>query len=77
MLDYIHGQCLSYFLSQYNPRSGRRKTRDVVKELLLRDYSPDRVNEFLDLRLASLQVRLVEEFKCPVCRRKTVAVPDR
>jgi hypothetical protein len=62
MLDQIAKLCLSHFLSEFDPKSKKRKTRDVVREVALLCYSPEKVNEFLDLSLAAFQTTLVEEF---------------
>lgn len=62
MLDQIARQCLSHFLCQFDPKSKKRKTIDVVKEVALACYSEEKVNEFLDLGLQKFQTTLVEEF---------------
>jgi len=62
MLDQIAQLCLSHFLCQFDPKSKKRLTRDVVKEVALRIYSPDKVNEFIDYHLTKFQTTLVEEF---------------
>lgn len=62
MLDYLHNQCISYFLSHYDPRSPKKNTKDVVKRFLSSDFSAERVGEFLDIRLPLLKSTLVEEF---------------
>jgi len=62
MLDQINRLCLSYFLCEFNPKSKKRKTRDVVREVALRYYSVEKVDEFIDDGLALLQKTLVEEF---------------
>jgi len=62
MLDQIHRVCLAHFLCRFDPTSKKRKTRDVVREVALECYSPEKVNEFLDERLAIFQRALVDEF---------------
>ena len=62
MLDQIAQLCLSHFLCQFDPKSKKRLTRDVVREVALRDYSSDKVNEFIDNRLTEFQATLVDEF---------------
>jgi hypothetical protein len=62
MLNEMQERCVSYFLCQFDPHSTRKRTREVVERILLRDYSADRVEEFIDLRMADLQSALVDEF---------------
>jgi len=62
MLNQIASLCLSHFLCQFNPKSKKRKTRDVVEEVALRLYSREKVDEFLDSNLPQFQKTLVEEF---------------
>lgn len=62
MLDQIAQLCLSYFLCQFDPKSKKRRTKDIVREVALEVYSPDKVNEFIDYHLAKFQTMLVEEF---------------
>src|SRR5579864_8338860 len=62
MLDQIAQLCLSHFLCQFDPKSKKRLTQDVVREVALEVYSPDKVNEFIDYHLAKFQTTLVEEF---------------
>jgi hypothetical protein len=62
MLDQIAQLCLSYFLCQFDPRSRKRLTRDVVREVALKVYSAEKVNEFVDNHLAKFQTTLVAEF---------------
>jgi hypothetical protein len=61
-VDQIAQLCLSYFLCQFDPKSKKRLTRDVVKEVALRVYSSDKVDEFIDNHLTEFQTTLVEEF---------------
>jgi hypothetical protein len=62
MLDQITQRCLSYFLCTFDPKSKKRKTKDVVREVALRYYSAEMVNEFLAFSLEHFQQLLVEEF---------------
>jgi hypothetical protein len=62
MLDQIEKLCLSHFLCQFNPKSRKRLTSDVVREIALPVYSAEKVNEFIDDRLVKFQQLLVEEF---------------
>jgi len=62
MLDQIAQLCLSHFLCQFDPKSRKRLTQDVVREVALEVYSPDKVNEFIDYHLTKFQATLVEEF---------------
>ena len=62
MLDQIAKLCLAHFLCKFDPKSKKRKTRDVVKEVALPCYSAEKVNEFLDHSLQLFQATLVEEF---------------
>jgi hypothetical protein len=62
MLDQIAQLCLSHFLCQFDPKSKKRLTRDVVREVALSVYSSDKVNEFIDDQLTKFQGALVEEF---------------
>src|SRR5258708_2311769 len=62
MLDEIAQLCLSHFLCQFDPKSKKRLTTDVVKEVALKIYSADKVNEFIDSHLTEFQTTLVEEF---------------
>ena len=62
MLDQIEKLCLSHFLCQFNPKSRKRLTREVVREIALTSFSAEKVNEFVDERLAKFQQTLVEEF---------------
>ncbi len=62
MLDQIAQLCLSHFLCQFDPKSRKRLTEEVVREVALQVYSPEKVNEFIDYRLESFQAKLVEEF---------------
>jgi Restriction endonuclease len=62
MVDPIAQLCLSYFLCEFDPRSKRRLTKEVVKEIALQVYSSERVDEFLDTGLLNFQAMLVEEF---------------
>src|SRR5580692_1894310 len=62
MLDQIAQLCLSHFLCEFDPRSRKRLTRDVVQEVALKVYSVEKVNEFVDNHLAKFQSTLVEEF---------------
>jgi len=62
MLDQIEKLCLSHFLCQFNPKSRKRLTAEVVREIALTSFSAEKVNEFIDERLAKFQQMLVEEF---------------
>jgi len=62
MLDQIAKLCLSHFLSEFNPKTGKRLTEDVVREIARPVFSAEKVNEFVDDRLARFQQTLVEEF---------------
>src|SRR5437762_7913284 len=62
MLDQIAQLCLSHFLCLFDPKSKKRLTRDVVREVALKVYSEDKVNEFIDDHLVKLETTLVEEF---------------
>lgn len=62
MLDQIAKLCLAHFLCRFDPKSKKRKTKDVVRDVALLSYSAERVDEFLDLGLADFQATLVEEF---------------
>ena len=62
MLDQIAKLCLSHFLSEYDPKSPKRKTREVVRKIALTCYAPDKVDEFLDYNLGVFQKTLVDEF---------------
>lgn len=62
MLDQIAQLCLAHFLCQFDPKSKKRLTKDVVRDVALEVYSPEKVNEFIDHHLAKFQATLVEEF---------------
>lgn len=62
MLDLIAKLCLSHFLCEFDPKSTKRKTKDVVRKVALTCYAEEKVNEFVDYRLAAFQTTLVEEF---------------
>jgi hypothetical protein len=62
MLDQINQLCLSHFLCKFDPKSKKRKTRDVVREIALEFYSAEKVSEFIDDGLPRFQKALVEEF---------------
>ncbi len=62
MLDQIARLCLSHFLCEFNPRSRKRLTADVVREVALPVFSIEMVNEFIDDHLGKFQQTLVEEF---------------
>lgn len=62
MLDQIAKLCLSHFLCEFNPRSCKRFTRDVVRSIAQPVFSTEKVNEFIDERLVKFQQALVEEF---------------
>ena len=62
MLDQIANLCLSHFLCQFDPKSKKRKTRDVIQEIALQAYSREKVDEFLESSLSQFQKILVEEF---------------
>lgn len=55
-------QSVTFFLSGFNPDSGTRRTRDVVREVLVQHYSDQLVAEFIDEELPRLQAELVDEF---------------
>jgi Restriction endonuclease len=62
MLDQIAQLCLSHFLCQFDPKSRKRLTQDVVREVALEVYSQEKVDEFIDDHLTKFQATLVEEF---------------
>ncbi|HEY1501106.1 MAG TPA: restriction endonuclease [Acidobacteriaceae bacterium] len=62
MLDQIENLCLSHFLCRFDPKSKKRLTRDVIREISLPVFAEEKVNEFIDLRLEKFQQALVEEF---------------
>lgn len=62
MLNSMSQLCLSHFLCAFDPKSKKRKTEDVAREITLLHFSPERVEEFIEERLAQLQQSLVEEF---------------
>src|ERR1700733_5297923 len=62
MLNQIAELCLAHFLCQFDPKSKKRKTRDVVRKVALEFYSSDKVDEFLDSQLQTFQQTLVTEF---------------
>ena len=62
MLDQIERLCLSHFLCEFDPKSRRRLTRDVIRDVALPVFSEEKVNEFIDERLTKFQQALVEEF---------------
>src|SRR4051812_1127296 len=62
MLDRIAQLCLSHFLCQFDPKSRKRLTRDVVREVASAVYAQAKVDEFIDLNLAQFQSSLVNEF---------------
>jgi hypothetical protein len=70
MLDQIAQLCLSHFLCDFDPRSKKRLTKDVVKEVALQVYSSDKVDEFLDNQLTKFQAMLVEEFNARYADRR-------
>jgi len=51
MLDQIARVCLSHFLCEFDPKSKKRLTRDVVSRIALPFFSADMVDEFIDERL--------------------------
>jgi hypothetical protein len=62
MLDQIAKLCLSHFLCEFDPKSKKRLTKDVVREIALPVFSAEKVNEFIDDGLTKFQQTLVEEF---------------
>lgn len=62
MLDQIAKLCLSHFLCEFDPKSRKRLTKDVIREIALPVFSAESVNAFIDDRLAKFQQTLVEEF---------------
>jgi hypothetical protein len=62
MVDQIAQLCLLHFLCEFDPKSKKRLTNEVVKAVALRVYSSDKVNEFVDDHLTKFQAMLVEEF---------------
>lgn len=62
MIEQIAQLCLSYFLCAFDPKSKKRKTSDIVREVASAYYSCDKVNEFIESNLAYFQTKLVEEF---------------
>ena len=69
-LDQIAQLCLSHFLCQFDPKSRKRLTRDVVREVALEVYSEEKVDEFIDSRLSKFQTTLVEEFNQRLADRR-------
>ena len=70
MLDQIAQLCLSHFLCQFDPKSRKRLTQDVVREVALKVYSQEKVDEFIDYRLTKFQTTLVEEFNQRLADRR-------
>jgi hypothetical protein len=62
MLDQIAKLCLSHFLCEFDPKSAKKKTREVVRKVALTCYAEEKVNEFIDYSMADFQATLVEEF---------------
>jgi len=62
MLDQIAKLCLSHFLCAFDPKSRKRLTIDVIREIALPVFSAEKVEQFIDDRLAKFQQTLVEEF---------------
>src|ERR1035437_256033 len=62
MLNDMQERVVFYFLCQFSQRSKRKSTSEVVERVLLQDYSAERVEEFIDLRMTDLQNALVDEF---------------
>ncbi len=62
MLSQISRLCLSHFLCEFDPKSKKRLTSDVIKQVALPYFSAEKVNEFIDDHLARFQQTLVAEF---------------
>ena len=62
MFDFIEQQCLSYFLCHFDPEASKRRTIDVTRQFLKKHYSEEKIDEFLDAKLSSLQSLLVAEY---------------
>jgi restriction endonuclease len=62
MLNQIANLCLSHFLCEFDPKSKKRKTRDVVRQVALQAYSTEMVDEFIESSLTQFQKTLVDEF---------------
>lgn len=62
MLDQIAKLCLSHFLCEFDPKSRKRLTKDVVREIALAMFSAEKVNEFIDDRLVRFEQTPVQEF---------------
>lgn len=70
MLDQIAQLCLSHFLCQFDPKSRKRLTQDVVREVALEVYSEEKVDEFIESHLTKFQKTLVEEFNQRIAERR-------
>jgi hypothetical protein len=62
MLDQIANLCLAHFLCKFDPKSKKRLTRDVIREISRPVFAEEQINEFIDVRLLKFQQALVEEF---------------
>jgi Restriction endonuclease len=62
MLNQIEELCLAHFLCEFDPKSKKRKTRDVIRQVARECYADEKVDEFLDSRLQDFQEKLVKEF---------------
>jgi hypothetical protein len=72
VLDHIATLCLSHFLCEFNPHSKQRLTEDVVREVALKAFSVDKVDEFVEERLTKFQQTLVEEFNDRYANKRPV-----
>ncbi len=76
MPDQIAKLCLSHFLCEFDPKSRKRFTRDVIREIVLPLFSEEKVNEFIDNRLVKFQQALVQEFNERYKDQRPPALPD-
>lgn len=70
MFDQIAKLCLSHFLCEFDPKSKKKRTKDVVRNVALKCYADEKVNEFLDYNLAAFKATLVEEFNSRYADRR-------
>lgn len=62
MQDRVAQLCLSYFLCRFDPRSKKRLTRELVRQIASEVYSKEMVDDFIDTNLAQFQALIVDEF---------------
>jgi hypothetical protein len=62
MLDQIAHHCYSHFLCRFDPRSKKRRTKDVIREVAAEFFTAEVIDEFIEERLDQVQKFLVEEF---------------